>query len=255
MVNVMNEGNEGNDAHQGILGQLANAEHSREALMRRPSSARLEGAGRWEVEVEQEADAISGVRIYLPNIFTASRAFYPYPVHLDTAQTQKLVMRWLNQTMDAHYSLCSLERIYWQKGYTTLTASIQALMQRFVSDYQELWVQLTTLKRSLMEECGVALWQEDMAQVRFTRSVDFVAALSTPEDRYVIRVVAILDQIVALFDRAYLTLDLSQERYMQGVMDACRMVETLLITHLSQAKTQVKTWLAEADRLASMGSI
>lgn len=243
------------DQHQGILAQLAlSGKAGTVHSMDRPPNTRIESAGRWEIEVDGDAREVRGVRIYLPNFTAPSRAFYPYPVHLNTAQVQRLVMRWLNQIMDMHYGLCSLERIYIQKNYRSLSDDIRATMQQFVSHYQGVLLDLHQISARWSGDAGLPLLNGDAPKVGFTATIDFVAALSTPEDRYVIRAFAGLDHLIMQFDKAYLTMDLSQEEYVHGTGEACRLVERMMVEHLQHAKTQVRAWLSEADQLSDSGS-
>ena len=63
--------------------------------MTRPAPVRSEDVGRWEIDIDAADAEVQGVRIYIPNTPVTSRAFFPYPMHLDTASVQKVAMRWL----------------------------------------------------------------------------------------------------------------------------------------------------------------
>lgn len=242
------------DGHKGFLEKLCSTDRI-DVTMSRPTSARIESAGRWEVEIDDDSREVRGVRIYIPNATVQSRAFYPLPVHIDTAQGQRMVMRWLNQMMDLHYTLNSLERRYISNGYEDLSRSIRTLLQQLVSAYQEEWLLLNHEKSVLLEESGLRVLNGQAQKIDFTHSIDFVAALSAPEDRYLIRTISALDQLIAFYEKAYLTVDLPQERYVCGTQNAYHRVEKVISESLRQARTQTRGWIAEAESLSVMGSI
>lgn len=244
----------------GLLEQFYQTTHGRadrqvDSSMLRPSLAHVESAGRWEVEIDEDAYAVRGVRIYLPNVATPSRAYYPFPVHLDTAHGQRLAMRWLNQMMDMHYTLNSLERLYLKKTYEDLSQAISSALQQFVGRYQNAILVLSQERTQLLEQSGLKSLNGHAQKISFTHSIDFVAALSAPQDRYLIRTISTMDQLMALYDRAYLTVDFPQERYVQGTENAYRMVDGLMAECLRQARTQSKQWLADAESRSGAGSI
>lgn len=241
------------DEHQdlglngGLIEYFRQSHGSGADPMRRPTISRIEDSGRWEIELDQNSEEVRGVRIYIPNTFSPSRAFYPLPVHLDTAQVQKIVMRWLNQMMDVHYTLSSLERLYIRRGYNDLSESAKNSLSRLVGVYHQIWLMLSEKKHGLLQSSGLQILNGDVPKIGFTHSIDFVAALSTPEDRSLIRALVSLDQLIALYDRAYLTVDLSQMDYMDGTEGAYRETERMLSENMKMARSEIKEWLAAVD--------
>lgn len=242
-------GDEDQDLAGGLIEHFKQSHGTEIDPMRRPTSSRIEDSGRWEIELDQNSEEVRGVRIYIPNTFAPSRAFYPFPVHLDTAQVQKLVMRWLNQMMDVHYTLSSLERLYISKGYNDLSESVRCSLAHLVSVYQEIWLMLSEKKHSLLQASGLSVLNGHGPKIGFTHTIDFVAALSTPEDKPLIRTMVSLDQLIALYDRAYLTMDLSQVEYMDGTELAYRETERKLSENMKKSRLEIKEWLAVVDRI------
>lgn len=239
-----------------LLQPLYQAARGQDGLdMRRPTVTQAESAGRWEMDVDEDAQEMRGVRIYLPNTSTLSRAYYPFPVHLDTANSQKLVMRWLNQMMDAHYTLNSLERIYIKKEYESLAQSVSTTLQQMVSTYQQIGLSLNREKLDLLEKSGLKSLNGHAQNISFTKPIDFVAALSAPQDHSLVRTICAMDQLMALYDKAYLTVGLSQQAYVEGTEQAYRIVNDMLAECLSHARMQTKIWIKEAESLSVQGSI
>ncbi len=217
--------------------------------MARPDSGKVETSGRWEIEVDQDGNNVHGVRIYIPNHHIYSRAFTPFPVHLNTRQAQRLVMRWMNQMMDAHYTMASLERLYIQRNQHELAQKVRDELQGMERSYQEKWFELNQMKSEIRSSSGVSGKNGEAETIEYTGALDFVAALSTPEDKWLVRAVSAADQVVSLCDKAYLMAEYRQEDYLQTTEKAIRLVESTLHSHIFSMRNQIREWITESERL------
>lgn len=227
------------------------------AHLARSNTVRLEDMGRWEVDVDTQDQDIQGVRIYIPNTSVASRAFFPYPVHLETAQVQKVVMRWMNRMMDIHYTVLSLERLYLHRQQPDLADAAGDARNSIQKEYAQIAYWAVDERARFFEDSGLSALNGAVAKVEFTGSLRFVAALSSPPDRHLVRALTTIDQLVSTYERASLLCDLSQKTYVEGTQAAVFRLERLLSEQFHQLRGHMNQWIKESEQImasASQGS-
>lgn len=213
--------------------------------MPRPAPFRIEDMGRWEMEVDSEDAEVQGVRIYIPNTPVTTRAFFPYPMHLDTAAVQRVAMRWLNRLMDMHYTGTTLQRLAIQRKQEQLSREIGDALEGMQRAYRELSLWAQHEKAALIERSGLVQWNGTAAKVQFTGALNFVAALSSPQDRYLVQLLNAIDQLVGTYDRASLLCAFSQEEYVEGTRDALFRLESRLSEQGRLLRAQMNQWTVE----------
>ncbi|MGK9451953.1 hypothetical protein [Acidithiobacillus caldus] len=214
--------------------------------MTRPAPVRIEDVGRWEIDIDAADAEVQGVRIYIPNTPVTSRAFFPYPMHLDTASVQKVAMRWLNRLMDMHYTSTLLQRLAIQRKQERLSREIGDALAGMQRAYRELSLWAQHEKAELIEHSGLARLNGTAAQVQFTGALNFVAALSSPQDRYLVQLLNAIDQLVGAYDRASLLCAFSQEEYVDGTRDALFRLESLLSEQGRLLRAKMNQWTVES---------
>lgn len=237
---VMHDGDyPGDEPHTGSSGLSALV-----VGMPRPGALRIEEVARWEIEVDAQDEDVQGVRIYLPNTPATSRAFFPYPVHLDTAAIQKVAMRWLNRLMDMHYTATNFQRLAIHRGQQPLSGEVGGMLDALVRAYRGATVWAQNEKAELVERSGLRQMNGTAAKVQFSGALNFVAALSSPQDRYLVSLLNATDQLIGTYDRASLLCGYSQTDYVEGTRDALFRLESLLSEQGHLLRARMNEWVS-----------
>ncbi|MHB1642258.1 MAG: hypothetical protein ACYCS8_06315 [Acidithiobacillus sp.] len=217
-------------------------------LGERPSVDQVEAKSHWEVDLTEDGAAARGIRIYLPREAMEMRAYLPIPVSLHNRWIRIQAQRWLNAVFDAHYTL-SVWRIYVNHHgvYSEsrlpeqACASILRATDRVAECYRDAYARLAVY------EVRIAEWvmaEDRYHQPVYTDRMEFVAAVSSAEDRTLLGLLHRLDQVLVKMDGLYLMNALA----MDGYGEDAEALATLIGDTARTVVTTVRGMAAEMTR-------
>lgn len=188
-----------------------------ELLGERPSADQVEENSRWEVDLTDDGSAARGIRIYLPREAMEMRAYLPVPVSLHNRWIRIQAQRWLNPVFDAHYTLsvwkiyADHHGVYSDSKLPDGTCSIITEAADMVAEFYRLaYASLATYEVRVAEMVmKEALYREPV----YTDKMEFVAAVSSADDRLMLGLLHRMDQVLVKMDGLYLVNSITMDRY------------------------------------------
>ncbi len=186
-------------------------------LGERPSADQVEAKSHWEVDLTEDGAAARGIRIYLPREPMEMRAYLPIPVSLHNRWVRIQAQRWLNPVFDAHYTL-SVWQLYMKHhgvyGGSKLPDRVcerVALASDQVAEcYREAYRRLVTNEIRIAE---MAMAEDRYHQPVYTDRMEFVAAVSSADDRMMLGLLHRIDQVLVKMDGLYLMNAMTMDSY------------------------------------------
>lgn len=177
-------------------------------LGERPSADQVEAKSHWEVDLTEDGAAARGIRIYLPREAMEMRAYLPIPVSLHNRWIRIQAQRWLNAVFDAHYTL-SVWQIYVNhhgvynesRLSDSACASIMRATDRVACCYRDAFARLAVYEVRIAE---LVMAEDRYRQPVYTDRMEFVAAVSSADDRTMLGLLHRIDQVLVKMDGLYL---------------------------------------------------
>jgi hypothetical protein len=186
-------------------------------LGERPSADQVAAKSHWEVDLTEDGAAARGIRIYLPREAMEMRAYLPIPVSLHNRWIRIQAQRWLNPVFDAHYTL-SVWQLYVNhhgvysdsKLPDNTCARITQATDRVVECYRAAYARLATYEVRIAE---MVMTEARYHQPVYTDRMEFVAAVSSADDRMMLGLLHRMDQVLVKMDGLYLVNAITMDSY------------------------------------------
>uniref|UniRef100_E6QVX8 Uncharacterized protein n=1 Tax=mine drainage metagenome TaxID=410659 RepID=E6QVX8_9ZZZZ len=186
-------------------------------LGERPSADQVEAKSHWEVDLTDDGAAARGIRIYLPREAMEMRAYLPIPVSLHNRWIRIQTQRWLNTVFDAHYTL-SVWQLYLNhhgvysdsKLPDSACANIMQATERVAECYRAAYARLAVYEVRIAE---AAMSEPRFHQPVYTDRMEFVAAVSSTDDRMMLGLLHRMDQVLVKMDGLYLMNAMTMDSY------------------------------------------
>ncbi len=186
-------------------------------LGERPSADQVEAKSHWEVDLTEDGAAARGIRIYLPREAMEMRAYLPIPVSLHNRWVRIQAQRWLNPVFDAHYTL-SVWQLYvnhhgvygGSKLPDSVCGSIALASEQVAEFYHAAYRRLATYEIRITE---MAMAEDRYHQPVYTDRMEFVAAVSSADDRMMLGLLHRMDQVLVKMDGLYLVNAMTMDSY------------------------------------------
>ncbi|CDQ09180.1 conserved hypothetical protein [Acidithiobacillus ferrivorans] len=186
-------------------------------LGERPSADQVEAKSHWEVDLTDDGAAARGIRIYLPREAMEMRAYLPIPVSLHNRWIRIQAQRWLNPVFDAHYTL-SVWQLYVNhhgvysdsKLPDSTCASITQATDMVAECYRVAYARLATYEVRIAE---MVMTEARYHQPVYTDRMEFVAAVSSADDRMMLGLLHRMDQVLVKMDGLYLVNAITMDSY------------------------------------------